>query len=303
MQRLAPWLPTCLATCLGTSIALLAIAPTAQAGSYTFSIGGHRFHVEAPRNCRSASCITVASKRSLRTTDDVGTAPASQPAPAPVLQVSQPACPAAAVKPPQAAVVVPPPAAPVLAAATSQPVAPPPAPSLEIPRLETLSPAPPRVDLERTDQPKTAALEAPRIEPKVIVPSAEINHTATLAQTGDDDSHAPLGEWESPGAKGTVRIERCGPALCGYALSEASSRGESVLVNMKPNKHDVWTGSIYSRSSGNTYYATMTLKSSGKLHVEACALGRFWCSGNDWTRVEAPREQITASSQPSRKRS
>ncbi len=297
MQRLATWLATCLATCLATSIALLT---TAQAGSYTFSIGGNRFHVEAPRSCRSASCVTVVSKRSLRPTDGVGTAPASQPAPAPALQ---PACPAAAVKSPQATVVVPSSAPPVLAAATSQPVAPPPAASSEISTLETVSPGPPRVDLERTDQPKTAALEPPRIEPPVIVPGAEINHTAAVAKIRDDEGPAPLGEWESAGAKGTVRIERCGPALCGYALSEATSRGESVLVNMKPKKHNVWTGSIYSRSSGNTYYATMTLKSSGKLHVEACALGRFWCSGNDWTRVEAPREEITASSHQSRTRS
>ncbi|MCA1359028.1 DUF2147 domain-containing protein [Bradyrhizobium sp. IC3069] len=298
MQRLA----TRLATWLATSIALLAIAPTAQAGSYTFSIGGNRFHVEAPRNCRSASCITVASRRSLRPTDDVGMARAAQPAPAPAVQAPQPACPTAVVKSPQAAVVVPAPAPPVLAAATSQPVAPP-APSLEISRLETMSHGPPRVDLERIDPPKTAALEPQRIEPPVIVPGAEINQTTAVAQISADESHAPLGEWESAGAKGTVRIERCGPALCGYALSEASGRGESVLVNMKPKKHNVWTGSIYSRSSGNTYYATMTLKSSGKLRVEACALGRFWCSGNDWTRVDGPREEITASSQPSRTRS
>ncbi|WP_036038385.1 DUF2147 domain-containing protein, partial [Bradyrhizobium yuanmingense] len=257
-----------------------------------------RFHVEAPRNCRAASFMTVAPKRSLRPTEDVSTARTAQPAPALMVQAPQPACPAAAGKPPQAAVVVPPPAPPVLAAASSQPVAPPPAPSWEISRLETLSPGPPRVDLERTDQPKTAALEPPRVQP-----SAEINQTAAVAQIGAEEGHALLGEWESAGAKGTVRIERCGPALCGYALSEASSRGESVLVNMKPKKRDVWTGSIYSRSSGNTYYATMTLKSSGKLHVEACALGRFWCSGNDWTRVDAPREEITASSQSSRTRS
>ncbi|MDF0516107.1 DUF2147 domain-containing protein [Bradyrhizobium yuanmingense] len=299
MQRLATWL----ATCLATSIALLAVAPTAQAGSYTFSIGGSRFRVEAPRNCRAASCITVAPKRSLRPTEDVGTARTTQPAPAPMVQAPQPACPAAVVKPPQAAVVVPPPAPPVLAAATSQPVAPPPAPSLEISRMETLSPGPSRVDLERTDQAKTAALEPPRIEPPVIVPSTEINQTAAVARIGTDPGHALLGEWESAGAKGTVRIERCGAALCGYALSEASSRGESVLVNMKPRKRDVWAGSIYSRSSGNTYYARMTLKGSGKLHVEACALGRFWCSGSDWTRVDAPREEITASSQSSRTRS
>lgn len=79
-------------------------------------------------------------------------------------------------------------------------------------------------------------------------------------------------------------------------MTEASSRGESVLVNMKPKSDGVWTGNIYSRSSGNTYYATMTLKASGKLHVEACALGRFFCSGNDWTRVEERQEKLITTS-------
>ncbi|MGY3030903.1 hypothetical protein ACVIIV_000073 [Bradyrhizobium sp. USDA 4354] len=295
MQRLAIW--------LGILIALMAIAPAAQAGSYSFSIGGHRLHVEAPRNCRSASCVTVSSNRSLRPTEDVGTAPALAPAPAPVVQAPQPACPAVPVRPPQATVVVPPPAPPVLAATTSQPIVPPPAPRSETSGLETLSANPPRVDLQRIDQPKTVALDPPRIEPPVVVPRPGIEQTATGAQPGDDEGYNPLGEWESLGAKGAVRIERCGPALCGYALTEASSRGESVLVNMKPKKHDVWTGSIYSRSSGNTYYATMTLKSSGRLHVEACALGHFWCSGNDWTRVEAPREKMITSSRQSGARS
>lgn len=135
-------------------------------------------------------------------------------------------------------------------------------------------------------------LDPPRLE-------APVKQAVTSPQRSDDEpAYLPLGEWESAGAKGTVRIERCGPALCGFALTEASTRGESVLVNMKPKTHDVWTGNIYSRSSGSTYYATMTLKSSGKLHVEACALGHFWCSGNDWTRAEErPGNLITTSRQ------
>ncbi|MEZ2146005.1 DUF2147 domain-containing protein [Bradyrhizobium sp. DN5] len=280
-----------LATSLGTLIALMAIAPAAQAGSYSFSIGGHRLHVEAPRNCRSASCVSVSS-RSLRPIEDVSTTPASQPAPAPMVQAPHPVCPAAPVRPPQATVVVPPQAPPVLAATTSQPVVLPPAPKLEGAGLN-----PPRVDLQRVDPPKIVALDPPRVAPPVIVPRPDIKQTATVAQRSDDEGYTPLGEWESAGANGTVRIERCGPALCGYALSEASNRGESVLVNMKPKSHDAWTGSIYSRSSGNTYYATMTLKSSGKLHVEACALGRFFCSGNDWTRVEERQEKVVTTSQ------
>ncbi|WFU27273.1 DUF2147 domain-containing protein [Bradyrhizobium sp. CB1717] len=126
----------------------------------------------------------------------------------------------------------------------------------------------------------------------------ESKPATTIAKRSDGEAtYLPLGEWESLGAKSTVRIERCGPALCGFALTETSSRGESVLVNMKPKTHNVWTGSIYSRSSGNTYYARMTLKSSGRLYVEACAIGRFWCSGNDWARVEEQQEKVVTSSQ------
>ncbi|WP_342739215.1 DUF2147 domain-containing protein [Bradyrhizobium sp. B117] len=191
----------------------------------------------------------------------------------------------------------PPASAPVLAATASQSVPPPPTPKRDAPRIEAPSPNPPRVELSRLDPPKTIALDPPRIEPPVVTADPEIKPATTMAKRNEDEpAYLPLGEWESTGAKGTVRIERCGPALCGFALTEASSRGESVLVNMKPKSHDVWTGSIYSRSTGNTYYATMTLKTSGRLHVEACALGRFWCSGNDWTRVEEPREQLITTS-------
>jgi hypothetical protein len=272
----------------GTLIALTAIAPAAQAGSYSFTISGHRFHVEAPRSCRSASCVSISTDRSLRPAEDVATAPA--PPPAPVVQAPQPVTPAATIRPPQATVAAPPPAptVPVVAAASSQPIVLPPAPKVQTPRVEALSPNPPRVELSRTDPPRT--------EP-VVAPRPEITQTASVAPRSDDETtYMPLGEWESDGAKGTVRIERCGPALCGFALTEASTRGESVLVNMKPKAHDVWTGNIYSRSSGNTYYATMTLKSSGTLHVEACAFGHFWCSGNDWIRVEARPEQLITTS-------
>ncbi|WP_028138094.1 DUF2147 domain-containing protein [Bradyrhizobium japonicum] len=266
---------------LGTLIALMAIAPAAEAGSYSVSIGRHRFHVEAPKTCRSTSCVSISSHRSFRPVDDAATRPV--PPPAPIARTS-PVDPAIPLRPPQATLAPTPPAAPAptLAATTSQPVVPP-----QTPRPEPPRPEPPRAEAPDPDP--------PRLEPPV--PSPEIKQTVAVARRNDDEqAYTPLGEWESRGAKGTVRIERCGPALCGYALTETSRRGESVLVNMKPKSHDVWTGSIYSRASGNTYYATMTLKSSGRLHVEACALWRFWCSANDWTRIEAPREQLITTS-------
>ena len=268
-----------LAITFGTLIILTAIAPAAQAGSYAFTIGGHRYQVEAPRNCRSTSCVSISTDRNIRRFEDVATTPA--PLPAPVVVPPQPVQAATPVRPLQATVVAPPPAptAPVVAATSSRPVVLPPVPNPETPKFEALSPNPPLVDLSRADPPSAA--------PPVVAPPLEIKQTVGIAPRRDDESsYMPLGEWESDSAKGTVRIERCGPLLCGFALTEASTRGESVLVNMKPKAHDAWSGTIYNQSSGKTYYATMTLKSWGKLYVEACAFGHFWCSGNDWTRLE-----------------
>lgn len=84
-----------------------------------------------------------------------------------------------------------------------------------------------------------------------------------------------------------MRIESCGAALCGFVLDAAThTKGESVLINMKPKDDTKWTGNVYSRASGNSYYGTMTLKDGKTLRVEACALGSFFCSGNNWTRLE-----------------
>jgi hypothetical protein len=277
MKRLA-------VTLLNILIVLIVVAPAAQAGSYNFTIDGHRFRVEAPRNCRSMSCVSISTDRSVKPYENASTTPT--PPAAPVVQAPQPANPAAPVRPPQATVVAPPPAppAPVLAAVDARPVVPPPAPKLEPPKFEppkfeALSPNPPRVDLSRPETP-------------VVAPRSD--QTVEIAPRSDDEpAYMPLGEWESDGAKSTVRIERCGSALCGYALTDASTRGENVLVNMKQQAHDAWMGTIYNRPSDKSYYGTMTLKSSGKLQVESCAFGRFWCSSNDWTRVEVAREKLT----------
>jgi uncharacterized protein (DUF2147 family) len=109
----------------------------------------------------------------------------------------------------------------------------------------------------------------------------------------EDDS--PVGDWQTEGNKGLVRIEKCGAALCGYLLNETTNTtGETVLSNMKAKTDAQWAGDIYSRASGNTYYARMTFKQPDTLRVEACAIGRFFCSGNDWTRVPRSDEVVTS---------
>ena len=60
--------------------------------------------------------------------------------------------------------------------------------------------------------------------------------------------NSPIGDWQTEG-KGTVRIAKCGNALCGYVLNASSNdKGEAILINMKPKTDRQWTGSVYSQS-------------------------------------------------------
>ena len=95
---------------------------------------------------------------------------------------------------------------------------------------------------------------------------------------------SPIGDWQTE-ARGTVRIARCGDALCGHALGSSSEKGEAILINMKAKGGRQWSGSVYSQGSGDTYYGTMAMKGTDTLRVEACALYHFYCSGNNWSRI------------------
>ena len=116
---------------------------------------------------------------------------------------------------------------------------------------------------------------------------------ARIVREADDASETPLGDWQTEG-KGSVRIERCGRALCGHVLNPTSSdNGEMVLINMK-KAAALWSGKIYSHDSENTYYATIAMKGPDSLWVKACALGRFFCSGNLWSRTGKPGKLVNS---------
>jgi len=262
-------------------LALMLLSSSANASdAYSFVVGGHRIRVEAPRGCRSASCLSLSIPgiyQTRRRPDGAATLVAApEPAPAqPLAPTSEPA-----VSRP-------------IAPAASQPSA----PVVCAPPLAIVRPAAPaRVEI--------AALPAPQIQPPATTPMPPsgivavppVVDAAPQASRAPDDGgeaasvESPLGLWQSRG--GSVRIERCGAALCGYVFNPASkANGEAVLINMKPKAAREWSGNIYSRDSGNTYYATVEMQGPNSLRVEACALGRLLCSGNVWSRIGAKPEK------------
>ena len=264
---------------------LMLLGSPANAGeSFSFVIGGHHVHIERPRHCNSTSCVSVSipgiyekRARFYRDDDDAPNTPPPAPVaasvapPANTPQAAPVACAPAPVPPVAAQIVTasqpqiqPAPIQPVTIAATPPP--PPPPPAIARPAEAALPPAP--------------ATAPPRLS-KVV-------HRV------EEEPDSPLGDWQTEGHKGLVRIEPCGQALCGYVLdSSSNAKGETVLIDMKSKAAAEWSGNIYSRDSGNTYYATMTLKGPDSLQVEACALGRFFCSGNAWSRIAKPDRLIT----------
>jgi uncharacterized protein (DUF2147 family) len=253
---------------------LMVLSSSAYAGrSISFKVGSHRVHIESSRHCRSVSCASMSISKRLdwrrkrdRYNDSDVAVPATPVPPAP--QTISPPAPPATTAPAKTIVAAPPPAAYTQAASRSQIVAapaPPPAP----PAVEQVSipvpPPPPDAKPVGTVQP------APQVE--------RVTH-----QAEEEPSDSPIGDWQTEG-KGTVRIGKCGDSLCGFVLGSSNEKGEAILINMKSKTERQWTGGVYSQSSGETYYGTMSLKGINTLRVEACALGRFYCSGNNWSRI------------------
>lgn len=265
-------------------------SPIYAADSLSFVIGGHRVHIETPRHCNSASCVSVSipgiyEKRGRDRSDDDDRTATVSAAPAAPVQAS--VIPPAA-KPTQPVVCAPPPAPvrPIVSAAPrvvtprlSQQAAMTPPPPLPPP-----SPSPPPSPPASIVHPAEIARPMPDTAPRISKVSHEVDEQP-------DDT--PVGDWETEGGKGMVRIEPCGQALCGYVLDPSSkAKGETVLVDMKSRSASEWSGSIYSRASGNIYYGTIAMKGPNSLRVEACALGRFFCSGNLWSRADIKPQRL-----------
>lgn len=248
---------------------------SSSAHAFSFSVHGHRLHVDAPRHCRSTSCVSVSGVTRNVRSDDVATGatnPPAAPAPAAPTPAPAPTVPVATAQP-----VTPPITVYRPAATVTQPVAAPPTV-----RPIVIPPAPPPL----------APIAQPVEVPRPVVPPPV---TRVMREVEDEPADTPVGDWQTEG-KGTVRIAECGKALCGYVLDAASNeKGEAVLINMKPKSDQTWSGNVYSGDSGDTYYGTIEMKGAGRLRVEACALGRFYCTGNNWTRVaDQPQRMITA---------
>ena len=269
-------------------IVLMVLSSSAYAGqTFSFVVGRHRVRIEAPRHCHSTSCLSVSIpevRETLDRYDNTG---------APAAVAANPLAPA-----PQA--VSPRPGAPAAKPSTES-IASLPAPHVELAAAATRDVAAPAASITQASRPQPTTAAPPSTQPSADAarPSADtVARISRIVREADDAAaETPLGDWQTEG-KGSIRIEQCGGALCGHVLNRSSSdNGEMVLINMKPKTAALWSGYIYSHDSENTYYATIAMKGPDSLWVKACALGKFYCSGNLWSRIGGTPEKLVISRQ------
>ncbi|MHC2252987.1 uncharacterized protein (DUF2147 family) [Bradyrhizobium embrapense] len=264
-------------------VALMLFMPLANAGEgISFSIGGHRVHLDKTR-CRALSCVSVSGPSRRDHGADNGRA--IKPVPAPAATAAVPATPAASAQPAPVPVPAAPPAPPPIIVYK-------PAPAVPAAASPPSAPSPPRV---MTPQPPPVVAA----QPPAAVPAASARPAPVLqvSREADEADDGPIGDWQTE-ANDLVRIRHCGTALCGYALDRTTrDLGEAVLINMKPKQDARWDGGVSSQDSGTIHYGTIELKGADKLRVLSCALGRVYCTGGDWVRVSRARHRVITQGQ------
>jgi hypothetical protein len=270
---------------LAIAVLLLASSLTTAQAQYSFEYGGRTITIDPDRGTVSIPGVEDnTGKKGKRARGEEGdldrptrkapqqakTAPQAAPETAPPPAAPTPTEQATAPVP---APVAPAPAAPDAAAATPSTTT-----AAVAPTDAAAAPAAPQVQ-QNAAPPAPAPVAAP------TPPPPPQKQAAAPAASAPSSANSPLGVWLTEEKEGKVRIEACGPNLCGYSVDKKSNQnGEQVLINMKPGK-DKWSGRIFDPNSGSTYDSTIALKGTDSLRVQGCAFGGMFCGGQTWTRV------------------
>jgi uncharacterized protein (DUF2147 family) len=119
----------------------------------------------------------------------------------------------------------------------------------------------------------------------------------------------PVGTWLTENGRSRVKIADCGGALCGTIIwlkepndpetgkpktdknnADAGKRtrpliGVPIVLNMKPNGANKWSGQVYSPEEGKVFTGNLTEQGPNAVRLEGCALGGLVCKGQNWTRA------------------
>ena len=271
--------------CLAIAVLLLASSLSTAQAQYSFEYGGRTITIDPDRGTvQIPGVYDNTGKKARRPRGEEGdldrpTRKAPQQAKSAPQAAPEAATPAAPAEQATAPAAAPAPAAPAPAAPATTSRDEPSATTAAVAPADTAAPAPPAAPQAAPAPPAPAPVAAP------APPPSQQKQAAVPAASAPSPANSPLGVWLTEEKEGKVRIEACGPNICGYSVDKKSNQnGEQVLINMKPGK-DKWSGRIFDPNSGSTYDSTIALKGTDSLRVQGCAFGGMFCGGQTWTRV------------------
>ena len=279
--------------CLAIAVLLLASSLSTAQAQYSFEYGGRTITIDPDRGTvHIPGVYDNTGKKAKRPRGEEGDldrpgrkAPQqAKSAPQAAPEAATPAAPAPAPAPAEQA-AAPAPAAPAPAAPATVSRGEPSTATAAVAPADTVAPAPAPAPPAPQVQQNAAPPAPPAPAPVAAPPPPQQKQAAAPAASTLPPANSPLGVWLTEEKEGKVRIESCGPNICGYSVDKKSNQnGEQVLINMKPGK-DKWSGRIYDPNSGSTYDSTIALKGTDSLRVQGCAFGGMFCGGQTWTRV------------------
>ena len=250
------------------AFAVVLLASSAAQAQYSFDYGGRTIRIDPDRGTVSIPGVYDNSgPRTKRSHNDQDNRPRKQPSQQTRIDPQAPD--AGAARTEQAPAPVSPSPEPSTSTTNATP-----ADTPTSTQLQVNAPAP--------QEAATVATPAPA----PVVATAPAQPTPAPATSTSQSATSPIGLWLTEEKEGKVRIEPCGPNLCGYSLDAKSNQnGEQVLINMKPGKDSKWHGRIHDPNTGSNYDSTIALKGPEFLRVQGCAFGGMFCGGQTWSRL------------------
>ena len=134
----------------------------------------------------------------------------------------------------------------------------------------------------------------------VVAAGVALGLMASPARAAD-----PSGLWLTDDGTAKIKVAKCGANICGNIAwlrdpkdatgkpktdknnVEASKRGRPIIglpvvLSMKPDGTDKWSGQIYNAEDGKTYAGNITL-AGNTMKVQGCV--SVFCKTKTWTRT------------------
>ena len=127
--------------------------------------------------------------------------------------------------------------------------------------------------------------------------AAALVAVSSFAATADAQTQ-PTGVWRNPRNTVHVRIQPCGPAMCGtvvWASPSAQRRareagtpnliGAQLFRQLHRAEGGSWAGRVFVPDLRRTVSGTLRVRGPNTVVASGCLLGRMLCRSQTWTRI------------------